>query len=59
MACRDVAVGFGYASGQQAITHVGLGPVERCDIEVMMLHGQGRIEKRGAAADQRVVLAKE
>src|SRR5262245_32402484 len=34
VACREVAVGFGYASGQEAITHIGLGTLERCDVEI-------------------------
>jgi hypothetical protein len=53
---REVAVGYGYASGQEAVAHVGLGPIDRCDIEIILPHGRGRIERRDAAADQRLIV---
>ena len=58
LACREIAVGFGYASGQEAIAHIGLGAAEACDVEVILPHSQGKIEQRGVKADQRLVIAK-
>jgi len=31
---RDVAVGTGYASCEEALAHFGLGPAVRCDVVV-------------------------
>ena len=57
VAVREIAVGFGYASGQEAIAHIGLGELTECDIEVVFPHGKGRIVMPGAKADQRVDIA--
>ena len=54
LAAREIAVGYGYASGQSAIAHVGLGKVERVDVEVLWPHGRGKIELRDVKADQRL-----
>jgi hypothetical protein len=55
--CREIAVGFGYASGQEAIAHFGLGTLERCDVEVILPHGKGRLERRDVRANQRLILS--
>ncbi len=55
---REVAVGYGYASGQEAIAHFGLGEHPACDIEVILPHGQGRIEQLNVKANQRIVVTK-
>lgn len=55
---REIAVGFGYASGQEAVAHFGLGDLESCDVEVTLPHGQGRIERRGVEANQRLAVSK-
>jgi len=47
-----------YASGQEAVTHIGLGAFDRCDIKVTLPCGKGRIEQRGITADQRIVLTR-
>lgn len=59
LGCRDVAVGFGYASGQPAITHLGLGAHDKVDLEVLLPHGRGRLTRTGVGADQRIVVAME
>jgi hypothetical protein len=56
LVAKEIAVGFGYASGQEAIAHVGLGELTECDVVVILPHGKGRIERRGAPANQRIVL---
>jgi hypothetical protein len=57
LACREIAVGFGYASGQEAIAHVGLGELTSCDVEVILPHGKGEMARRGVQADQRIVVS--
>jgi hypothetical protein len=57
LAVREIAVGFGYASGQEAIAHVGLGELTQCDVEVVLPHGKGKITRRGVKADERVVIS--
>jgi enediyne biosynthesis protein E4 len=59
LAVREVAVGFGYASGQEAIAHFGLGELTECDVEVILPHGKGTIAQKRLKADQRVVIASE
>lgn len=55
---REIAVGFGYASGQEAIAHFGLGAAESCDVEIILPHGQGRLERRDMKANQRVTVSR-
>ncbi|MCE9534380.1 MAG: ASPIC/UnbV domain-containing protein [Planctomycetes bacterium] len=50
--CRDVSVGFGYASGQTAITHFGLGKEETIDVEVILPHGKGTVNQKGVKGNQ-------
>jgi hypothetical protein len=54
---REIAVGYGYASGQEAIAHFGLGAVEACDVEVILPHGKGRLERKDVKADQRISIS--
>ena len=55
---REIAVGYGYASGQEAIAHIGLGTLEACDLEIILPHGKGRLERRQVAANQFVTVSK-
>jgi len=54
---REIAVGYGYASGQEAIAHFGLGEVQTCDVEVTLPHGKGRLVRPGVKAEQRIILS--
>jgi len=56
LGCREIAVGFGYASGQEAIAHFGLADHDRCDIVVILPHGQGRLVRKGEKANQRLII---
>lgn len=56
LGCRDVSVGFGYASGQAPITHFGLGKEERVDVEIILPHGKGIVMRNGVAANQRLLV---
>jgi hypothetical protein len=58
LCAREIAVGYGYASGQEALAHIGLGDLDSCDIEVVLPHGKGRIERKGVKANQRLTIAK-
>jgi hypothetical protein len=53
---REIAVGSGYASGQEAVAHFGLGPHRTCDVEVVLPHGRGRITRSGVGADRYLTL---
>lgn len=50
--CREIAVGYGYTSGQEAVAHFGLGDVAECDVEVILPHGKGTIQRKGVKAGQ-------
>ena len=54
IATREIAAGFGYASGQTATLHVGLGALESVDVEVVLPHGAGTIVRKDVKADQRL-----
>lgn len=47
LGCREIAVGYGYASGQPAYAHFGLGKVEEVDLEVVLPHGKGKLTRKG------------
>lgn len=50
--CRDIAVGYGYASGQPASAHFGLRKDEAADVEVILPHGKGTLTRKGAKANE-------
>ena len=56
IAAREIAVGFGYASGQEAVAHFGLGELTECDIEISLPNGKGHIEQKAVKADQRITI---
>jgi hypothetical protein len=53
---REIAIGYGYCSGQEAVAHFGLGDVDRVDVEVVLPHGRGTIFRPDVAANQRLTL---
>ncbi len=52
----EIAVGYGYASGQEAMAHIGLGTRTACDVEVILPFGKGRMTKTNVKANQRLTL---
>jgi hypothetical protein len=56
LGCREIAAGYGYASGQPAMAHFGLGDQEAVDVEVVLPHGKGKLEQKGVKANQRITL---
>lgn len=54
---QEIAIGYGYCSGQEAVAHFGLGEETDVDIEVIFPHNQGR-QQLQASADQRVIVTR-
>ena len=53
---QDISVGYGYASGHQAMVHFGLGKHKKVDVEVILPHGKGIITERKVKANQRITI---
>jgi len=51
---REVAAGFGYASGQPATAHLGLAQHETVDVDIILPHGAGTIVRKDVKANQRL-----
>src|SRR5204863_134205 len=51
---REIAIGYGYCSGQEAVAHFGLGKEELVDVEVVLPHGKGKWTEKGVKANQRI-----
>lgn len=49
---REIAAGFGYASGQEPIAHFGLGEHQQVDLIIDLPHGQGTEVRSGIDANQ-------
>jgi len=52
LGCREIATGYGYASGQPAYAHFGLGKEKKVDVEVVLPHGKGKLTHKGVAANR-------
>ncbi len=55
LGCREISVGFGYASAQPAVAHFGLGKHTAVDVRIVAPHGGAVRELRDVRADQRIV----
>ncbi|HEX6110798.1 MAG TPA: CRTAC1 family protein [Geminicoccaceae bacterium] len=53
----EIATGYGYSSGQEAVAHFGLADREQVDLRVVLPHGGAVIERAGVPANQRLMLA--
>lgn len=53
---REIALGYGWCSGQEAEVHFGLDREEIIDLEVTLPHDKGRIIRRSIKADQRITI---
>jgi hypothetical protein len=56
LGCRDIATGYGYASGQPAEAHFGLGKESAVDVAVVLPHGKGTLSRKGVTASQVLVV---
>ncbi len=52
----EIAIGYGYCSGQEAIAHFGLADAKTVDVEVILPHGRGVFSQKGVAANQHLTL---
>jgi hypothetical protein len=52
LGCREIATGYGYASGQPAYAHFGLGQAQKVDVEVILPHGKGKLMQTSVTANQ-------
>ena len=55
---EEIAVGYGYAGGQPAVAHLGLGAESECDLEIVFPHGLGTTTRSGVKADNHLVITK-
>jgi hypothetical protein len=58
LGCRDIATGYGYASGQPADAHFGLGTAASVDVEVILPHGKGTLTRKGVKANEVLTVKK-
>lgn len=56
IASEAIATGYGYASGQVPIAHLGLGKLTSCDIVVTLPFSKGLIVRRNVKANSRVTI---
>jgi enediyne biosynthesis protein E4 len=49
---KEIAVGYGYASGQEAIAHFGMSDHKACDIEIQFPHGLGVVQHKAVPTNQ-------
>ncbi|HEA21168.1 hypothetical protein LCGC14_0764450 [marine sediment metagenome] len=53
---QDISVGYGYASGHEAITHFGLGNHKKVDVEVILPNEKGKLFKRNVEVNQKITI---
>ncbi|HCS74407.1 MAG TPA: hypothetical protein DIW17_11105 [Clostridiales bacterium] len=53
---NEICISNGYASGQTAIAHFGLGETSNVDIEVILPHNKGKITRKGVKANQLITI---
>lgn len=51
---QEISIGFGYASGHQAMVHFGLGKEKAVDIQVILPNGNGIVWKKNVKANRRI-----
>jgi len=56
VASEQITTGYGYASGQAPVAHLGLGERDKCDVVVTLPHGKGRIVRRNVETNRRLVI---
>jgi len=54
LARADIAIGTGYASGEEAVAHLGLGDASHCDLRVRWCGIE--VDRRDVAADQWITI---
>lgn len=59
LGCVEIAAGYGYSSGQEAIAHFGLGDVKHVAVEVTYPHTGAKFTQSDVAANQRILIKQE
>jgi hypothetical protein len=59
LAHGEIAVGYGYSSGQPAIAHFGLGDVKEISVRIQFPGDKGSRALHGVKANQRITFKKE
>lgn len=54
VASEQIATGYGYASGQVPVAHLGLGDLKTCDVVVTFPYGKGQVVRRGVKTNDRL-----
>ncbi len=57
LGAREIAIGYGYCSGQEAISHFGLGKHTAVDVEVILPHDKGKLVRKNVKANQRITIS--
>ncbi len=55
LGCQDISAGYGYASGQVAIAHFGLGKEATVDVEISLPHGSRKLVHKNVKVNRTVV----
>ncbi|MBI1247816.1 hypothetical protein GC197_08195 [bacterium] len=55
---KEISIGYGYCSGQEAVAHFGLGEAESVDVEIVLPHDRGRVTKEGVGVNRRAAIRK-
>ncbi len=53
---REINIGYGYCSGQEAVAHFGLGKEAAVDLEVVLPHNKGKVVQQGVQVNQRLTI---
>jgi hypothetical protein len=56
LSSHEIAIGYGYCSGQEAIAQIGLGTEEAVDLDVLLPNGRGKLTREGVKANQYVTV---
>jgi hypothetical protein len=56
LGCREISIGYGYCSGQEAVAHFGLGKTDAVDLEVVLPHGKGTLRRKDIKVNQRLTI---
>jgi len=53
---QEIHVSHGFCTGQEAVTHFGLGDAKVCDVQVTLPHAKGVLRKANVKTNRRLVL---
>jgi hypothetical protein len=56
LASREIATGYGYASAQLPIAHIGLGTHSAVDVEILLPHNKGTLIRKSIKTNQHLTI---